>query len=215
MNDDHFTETLTTMLAEPPRPHNKADNHEWIADVRHTLQRRRRARNILVGSAAAAVVAAGIVIPTVLVTSNGGAQLSSQHAAGPGRPADTPTSVLDQATIVNAIMYAAAKMGDATPTSIQYVNGTRGALVSSSSGGDELSPGDGAAPSVLVQATGNFTMETKGLPGPDGTANATGTAIYLVIDQSGQVTDKGITKTPVDLVSLGQVFHPAVPKATK
>jgi integrase len=105
---------------------------------------------------------------------------------------------------------ATAGFKDASPTSIEYVYGTRDALNRHAMGAT-IDGAIGQAPSVLVQATGNFTWIRSAPMG--GNPRSTGTAFALVIDQqTGNVTDRGISKLPIDLSPLGPIFHPTMPK---
>lgn len=116
---------------------------------------------------------------------------------------------LAESVIVDMTMRAAADFGVPTPTSIEYVYGTRNAL-NRHAAGATFEGADGQAASVLVQATGNFTWRHSAPRGHN--PLSTGTAITLVIDQhTGIVTDTGISDQPVNLAPLGPTFHPAIP----
>lgn len=216
MSDKHFTETLQSVLDDPPLPAGQTDSAAFTASVTQGV-RRRRTRHLAAASLAAAAVAAGIIIPTTFAAGSG--HHTTQQAGAPGHapqhsttksPAKESDSVLATTDIVNMIMSAAADMKDPTPTAIQFVYGTRNDL-STFISQDTVDGTDGQAPAVLVEATGNFTMTHSAPAGHSNTT--TGTAIVLIIDQqTGNVTDQGIIGQPIDLAPLGQVFHPAVPK---
>jgi hypothetical protein len=122
----------------------------------------------------------------------------------------TPENVLPESAIVDTTMRVAAQFNDPTPASIEYAYGTRNELNSAASGA--TFDGDiGEASSVLVQATGNFRWFHSA---PTNRHHiSTGSAFTIVIDQqTGNVTDRGVTEQPVDLSPLGPVFHPTLPK---
>lgn len=121
--------------------------------------------------------------------------------------------MLSTTDIVNTMMTVAERLNDPAPTAIQYTYGTRNDLSTFICQAGFISA-DGRRPSVLVQATGNFTWHHSApyRPGGNPASTSHGTAIYLIIDQeTGAVTDRGIRPKPVDLSPLGRVF-PAVPK---
>src|SRR5262245_16694122 len=110
---------------------------------------------------------------------------------------------LPESTIVDLIMRAAAFNGDPHPTALQYARGTRGELVDFASN-DQLDDRAGAAPSVLVVATGNFQVESRGIGRPI----LHGPSIALVIsEETGRATDFTLhRKAPLDLTPLGNVI---------
>src|SRR5690348_782951 len=83
---------------------------------------------------------------------------------------------------------------------IQYIRGTRGALVDAIDGPNTIGPPNADTPVVLLTATGNFTRKHLGRF----KKTVHGCYIHEVInEQTGEVLDNGISQKPFDLTSIG------------
>ena len=106
---------------------------------------------------------------------------------------------------VNLAMAAAQQAGDANPTLIQHVAGTRKQLNAIASG-DVVS---GNAASYLIAIRGQFRQAIQAPYIPGATVNnpvVTASVITLVVDAAtGQVTDSGMSNTYPDLAVAGSI----------
>lgn len=97
-------------------------------------------------------------------------------------------------------LTTAARMGDATPTSIAYVQTTRGAANSAAGGGAV----DSNQTVYLVTIAGQFIDTTAHTP--PGQLSPTGTIVTLVVDaNSFDILDLGITNSTPAMAHLGEV----------
>lgn len=101
-----------------------------------------------------------------------------------------------------ALVKAAVASGDLSVTHGQWVRVTRG-VANALTSGASVDVGN-SEDVVLVEARGNFTA-TYAHP-PFGAPLPTGTEMTLILDPtSGQVLDYGLSRTAVDLSSVGAV----------
>lgn len=208
MTDD-LTDTIRTMLDDPPEPAEQFDETRWTAGITRSIHRRRRTRRLAAGSLAAMAVAAGLLVPTLV-----------DSAPQPGGDTVATGPRLPERTITGAIMKMAAASGDSTPSAIRYVRGTRGDLVKHIPSADKLDAVDSATPAVLVQATGTFAI-TWGELHCSKTATGKqhcwyvekGNEVFTILDaHTGRVLESGLSPNAIDLASVGTVHEVPVPK---
>jgi hypothetical protein len=133
---------------------------------------------------------------------------ANQPSSGPVSPPTNPTSwpsasseagtPLTEAQVLQIAEGFAGGMGDAAPTSIEYVKSTRQQAVSAESGDEVSSNADVYA--IVMQ--GNFVASNA----PSAGGAPTGSVLTMVIGAStGTLTDFGIGNQVPDLTSLGPV----------
>jgi hypothetical protein len=144
----------------------------------------RRHKLLLLGSAAGAVAFGA-----------GGAVLATASSSADAAPKLTEVQITQEA------LNLAAGMGDASPTSIEHVEGTREQLVSALSG-DEVRAASEDVYAIVIR--GQFVDSNA--PRPSDAAAPSGSVLTVFIDATtGALTDFGIQNQVPDLTSLGPV----------
>lgn len=117
------------------------------------------------------------------------------------------TSSAPPAYIVTLAKTMAARMGDSTPSAVQYVHTSRGAAESLLSGNTV----DTNSPVILVVLHGKFRDPYARMP--KGAAAPTGTEINFTVDPvTHAILDFGISNQPLNNLShLGQVEPFTIP----
>jgi hypothetical protein len=138
-----------------------------------------------------------IVAFLILIAGGTVAYVAVERGSSPGLAArSSSVQAIDQFAV-----NLAARAGDSTPASVQWVETTRGPANSVVMGAT-IDSADASTPVYALQITGNFTLKFASVP--EGASLPTGSVLQAIVDPTTfHVYDYGVVKTAADMSSLG------------